>query len=63
MWSTVETMTENPINKNLRSRLGEPIDRLRSAAFGRCQNNRKTAEKALSLRKVMLLFLLGTSSG
>jgi hypothetical protein len=56
-------MTENPINKNLRSRLGEPIDRLRSAAFGRCQNNRKTAEKALSLRKVMLLFLLGTSSG
>jgi hypothetical protein len=56
-------MTGNPINKNLRSRLGEPIDRLRSAVLGRCQNNQKTAEKAASLRKVMLLFLLETSLG
>jgi hypothetical protein len=63
MWSTVEAMTGNPINKNLRSRLGEPIDRLRSAAFGRCQNKRKTAEKVASLRKVTLQFLLETSSG
>jgi hypothetical protein len=63
MWSTVETMTGNPSSKNLRSRLGEPIDRLRSAVLGRCQNNQKTAEKAASLRKVMLLFLLETSLG
>jgi len=57
MWSKVEMMTGNPINKDLRSRLGEPIDRLRSGAFGRCQSNRKTAEKSASLRKVTLLFL------
>jgi hypothetical protein len=57
MRSTVEMMTGYAINKNLRSRLGEPIDRLRSAFFGRRQNNRKTAEKTVDLRKVMLLFL------
>jgi hypothetical protein len=56
MRSTVEMMTGYAINKNLRSRLGEPIDRLRSAFFGRRQNNRKTAEKTVALRKVMLLF-------
>jgi hypothetical protein len=50
-------MTGYAINKNLRSRLGEPIDRLRSAFFGRHQNNRKAAEKMVDLRKVMLLFL------
>jgi hypothetical protein len=57
MWSAVATMTGNPINQNLRSRLGEPIDRLRSAPFERCQNIQKTAEKSASLRKVTLLFL------
>jgi hypothetical protein len=62
MWSTVETMTGNPINKNLRSRLGEHIARLRSPTFWRCKNNRKTAEKAASLRKAMLWFFLDTSS-
>jgi hypothetical protein len=45
-----------------RSRLGEHIDRLGSAAFGRCQDNRKIAENTASLRKVMLLFLLDISS-
>jgi hypothetical protein len=50
-------MTGNPINQDLRSRLGGPIDWLRSAAFGMGQNNQKTAEKAVSLRKVTFLFL------
>jgi hypothetical protein len=58
MWSAVETVTGNYATKSLRSRLGEPIDRLRSAAFERCQNNREITEKAPSLRKVRLLFLL-----
>jgi hypothetical protein len=50
-------------NKSLRSRLGESIDWLRSAAFEKCQKKRKITEKPASLRKVRLLFLLDVSLG
>ncbi len=69
MWSAVEAMTGNQLNKSLRSRLGEQIERLRSPVCldeskiaKKCKNNREAVEKAarnfMTLRKVRLLFLL-----
>jgi hypothetical protein len=54
-------MTGNPNNRSLRSRLGEPIERLRSLSFGKGENNQETAEKVANLRKVTLLFCLETT--
>jgi len=45
----------------LRSRLGEHIARLRSPTFGGWQDNQEGTKKAVSLRKVTLLFLLDTA--
>jgi hypothetical protein len=56
-------MTGNHSNKSLRSRLGEPIARLRSLTFWRCENDQETAENAANLRKVTLLFHLNATFG
>ena len=49
-------MTVNLINKSLRSRLGEPIERLRSPFFGETVTTGKLLKRRAYLRKVTLLF-------
>jgi hypothetical protein len=56
MWSAVETMTGNSDNRSLRSRLGEPIERLRSPFFGETGTIEKLLKRRAYLRKVTLSF-------